>query len=102
MKERRHLKNIVSIAIGYCNSIYDDYEKGLLDKEEMEQRIKTRVRNMKYGPEGKDYLWINDMTPRMIMHPFNQTLEGKDLNDYADPTGKKLFVEMVSILQHER
>ncbi len=96
-ERKETLKNIVAIAIGYCTSIYGDYEKGLLDKEEMETRIKARIRSMKYGPEGKDYLWINDMFPRMIMHPFNQALEGKDLNDYADPTGKKLFVEMVTI-----
>jgi len=98
INERKEtLKGIVAIATGYCSSIYNDYEKGLVDREEMEKRIRERIRSMKYGPEGKDYLWINDMTPRMIMHPFNQALEGKDLNDYADPTGKKLFVEMVSL-----
>jgi methyl-accepting chemotaxis protein len=100
-ERKDNLKNMVTIAIGYCNSIYDDYEKGLLDKEEMEKRINSRIRNMKYGPEHKDYLWINDMTPRMIMHPFNAGLEGKDLSDYADPTGKKLFVEMVNICKQK-
>jgi len=102
VEERKDtLKNIVSIALGYCNSIYEDYEKGLLDREEMEKRIQVRIRNMRYGPENKDYLWINDLAPKMIMHPFNANLEGKDLQDYADPTGKKLFIEMADICRRK-
>jgi methyl-accepting chemotaxis protein len=31
----------------------------------------------------------------MIMHPYVTKLEGTDLSDYKDPTGKKLFVAMV-------
>ena len=102
VEERKDtLKNIVSIALGYCDSIYEDYEKGILDREEMEKRIQTRIRNMRYGPENKDYLWINDLAPKMIMHPFNTNLEGKNLDDYADPTGKKLFVEMADICRRQ-
>ncbi|HPL17138.1 MAG TPA: methyl-accepting chemotaxis protein [Spirochaetota bacterium] len=56
---------------------------------------------MRYGPENKDYLWINDLAPKMIMHPFNANLEGKDLQDYADPTGKKLFIEMADICRRK-
>ncbi len=98
-ERKESLKNMVSIAIGYCNSINDEYEKGDLDKEEMGRRITARLRSMKYGPENKDYLFISDLSPRMIMHPFNAGLEGKDLNDYKDPTGKKLFVEMAKVCE---
>ncbi len=45
----------------------------------------------------KDYLWINDMTPRMIMHPIKPELNGKDLSENKDPNGKALFVEMVKV-----
>lgn len=54
-----------------------------------------RVRKMRYGPELKDYFWIIDMQPRMIMHPYRPDLVGSDLNDYKDPNGKLLFVESV-------
>ena len=59
------------------------------------------VKFMRY--EGNNYFWINDLEPKMIMHP-NYTNEDKhewyDTNglvNYADPTGKKLFVEFVKV-----
>ena len=50
---------------------------------------------MRYG-DG-DYFWINDMQPRMIMHPLKPEMNGRDLSDYKDPSGKKLFVEMAQV-----
>ncbi|MCP5053033.1 MAG: PAS domain S-box protein, partial [bacterium] len=43
--------------------------------------------------------WINDMHPRMVMHPYKPQLEGQDLSGEAgeDPTGKKLFVQMAEV-----
>lgn len=53
------------------------------------------VAALRYGPEGKDYFWINDMTPKMIMHPIKPQLDGQNLSRTQDPTGKALFLEMV-------
>ncbi|MBP7737804.1 MAG: cache domain-containing protein [Spirochaetes bacterium] len=100
-ERKESLKNMVAIAIGYCNSINAEYEQGTVTKEEMERRITSRLRSMKYGPENKDYLFISDLSPMMIMHPFNAGLEGKDLGDYKDPTGKKLFVEMATVCKEK-
>lgn len=51
----------------------------------------AHLRSLRYGPEGKDYFWINDTHPTMIMHPYRPDLEGKDVTDTVDPAGKKLF-----------
>ncbi|MFH0878332.1 MAG: cache domain-containing protein, partial [Lentisphaerota bacterium] len=37
------------------------------------------------------YFWINDMHPRMVMHPYRPELEGEDLTAYTDSTGQLLF-----------
>ncbi|MBE9517081.1 MAG: cache domain-containing protein, partial [Bacteroidetes bacterium] len=55
-----------------------------------------RVQKMRYGNELKDYFWIIDMHPNMIMHPYRPELVNSDLNDYKDPNGKLLFVESVN------
>ncbi len=55
------------------------------------------VETLRYGPESKDYFWINDLYPTMIMHPYKPELNGQDLTDYADPNGKRLFVEFVEV-----
>jgi len=56
-----------------------------------------QIRELRYGPEGKDYFWINDMRPVMVMHPYRPDLEGRDLSDYADPNGKRLFKAVVDV-----
>jgi methyl-accepting chemotaxis protein len=58
---------------------------------------KQAIAQLRYGPRGKDYFWINDMAPRMIMHPIKPELDGKDLSGSQDPNGKKLFVEFVDV-----
>ena len=42
----------------------------------------------------KDYFFIISDNPSrviMIMHPYKPNLEGKDITDYTDKKGKKLF-----------
>ena len=51
------------------------------------------IKNLRYDDD--DYFWINDMEPRMVMHPITPELDGKNLSDYKDPNGKRLFVAMV-------
>ena len=74
-------------------------QKGLLTREEAQAQAASQIREMRYGPEHKDYFWINDMQPRMIMHPFRTDLEGKDVSDFADPNGKRLFLAFVETAQ---
>ena len=50
---------------------------------------------MRWGDEGKDYFWITDMHPTMIMHPYLPELDGQDLTSYQDKAGNHLFVAMV-------
>src|SRR5262249_4051972 len=45
--------------------------------------------------------WINDMHPRMVMHPIKAELNGQDLSDNKDPTGKRLFVEFVETVKRQ-
>lgn len=58
---------------------------------EAKKQAAAHLRSIRYGPENKDYFWINDTHPRMIMHPYRLDLEGKDVTDTRDPAGKKLF-----------
>jgi len=50
---------------------------------------------LRYG--GNNYFWINDLAPRMVVHPTNPALDGKDLSDYKDPNGVRVFVEMAKV-----
>ncbi|HEX9050461.1 MAG TPA: methyl-accepting chemotaxis protein [Anaeromyxobacter sp.] len=49
--------------------------------------------------EGSEYFWVNDLYPRMVMHPTKPELDGQDLSNEVDPTGKRLFVEFVDTVR---
>ncbi|MBU1566471.1 MAG: cache domain-containing protein [Proteobacteria bacterium] len=66
-------------------------EKNGLTEEEAKLRAVDLLRNLRYGPDGKDYFWINDTYPRMIMHPYRPDLEGQDVSETQDSAGMKLF-----------
>ncbi len=69
--------------------------------EEAQAKAADLIRHLRYGPEGKDYFWINDLHPRMVMHPYKPKLNGKDLSGVADPNGKKLFMEFVKVCKEK-
>ncbi len=63
--------------------------------------VVSLVENLRYGPNNKDYFWINNMKPIMIMHPYKPELNGKDLSNAKDPNGKRLFMEMVRVCRQK-
>jgi hypothetical protein len=52
---------------------------------------------MRYEADG--YFWINDMNNVMVMHPIKPALEGQNLVDLKDPTGKFIFQEMIKVVK---
>ena len=76
-----------------------DFERtardGRMTVAEAQARALGHLRALRYGQEAKDYFWINDMHPRLLMHPYRRDLEGTDISGFADPNGKRLFVECV-------
>lgn len=72
-------------------------QDGEMSLEQAQHRAKERVRSMRYGHNNLDYFWINDMHPRMIMHPYRPDLEQQDITDFTDPEGKHLFVEVAQV-----
>ncbi len=74
---------------------------GRLSRQEAQNAAVEQVRSLHYGQEGKDYFWINDTRPRMIVHPYRPDLEGEDLSRFADSHGKLIFVEMVEVVERD-
>jgi methyl-accepting chemotaxis protein len=96
MKEKQAtVSNLVQVAISVVASYEKQVKAGTLSKEEAQKQAAAQIAALRYNE--KDYLWINDLTPRMIMHPTKPQLNGQDLTDNKDPNGKFLFREMVQI-----
>ena len=91
------LENVVDTGISLLTKLNKDVENGDMTIDDAQSTAIALIKDIRYGDEGKDYLWINDFRPYMIMHPFRTDLDGKDVSDYADPTGKRLFIEMAQV-----
>ena len=89
------LRDVVQAAISMIDALAKDESLGPI--EYRQEIAKKLIQNLRYGPKGKDYIWINDTHPRMVMHPYKPALNGKDLSKFKDKKGKKLFVEFVKV-----
>ena len=97
--KREMIKELTNSALSILSKYENDEKDSLLTREEAQKTAISRIQYLRYGDEGKDYFWITDITPKMIMHPFRTDLNGKDLSDFKDPHGKKMFVEFVTVVQ---
>jgi methyl-accepting chemotaxis protein len=86
------IKVAAEMAATVINGHVDLAKSGLVTEEAAKRNAVEAVRNLRYM--GQEYFWINDTSPRMVMHPIKRELDGQDLTNDKDPDGKRLFVEM--------
>jgi PAS domain S-box-containing protein len=94
-RKREMIRELTNTAYSVIDEYYAKEISGDLEREAAQQECSERIRHMRYGESGKDYFWITDLHPVMIMHPYRPELENTDLADYQDPEGKRLFLVFV-------
>ena len=63
-------------AISIIDEYYREEVSGTRTREQAQAEAKVRIEQLRWGDEGKDYFWITDMHPTMIMHPYLPELDG--------------------------
>jgi methyl-accepting chemotaxis protein len=89
----RKTQSLVESAWGVMAHFQELEAKGTLTREQAQLQAKETLRALRY--EGKEYFWINDYQPKVVMHPFKPKLEGQDVSSMKDAAGKKLFIAFV-------
>lgn len=100
-RKREMIRALTEVVWSTVQHYADQADAGTLTLAEAQQRAIDLLRGLRYGPDGKDYFWVNDMHPRMVMHPYRPDLEGQDTTDFTDPTGKHLFLAFVDMARRE-
>lgn len=93
-------RHVVETAYGMLNHFYNLSRDGKMTEAAAKAQAIAALRGLRY--QEKEYFWINDMRPTMIMHPYKPELEGKDLSATKDPDGKKLFVAFVDEVRNNK
>jgi methyl-accepting chemotaxis protein len=90
-------RHLVETAYGVIEHFYNLAKSGGMAENEARRTALSVIKTLRY--ENNGYFWINDMHPTMIMHPEQTELDGRDLSDYRDSNGKRLFSEVVEIVK---
>ena len=98
LSEARALKtrDLVQTATGVLTYFEGEERAGRLTREAAQKAAVAAVQGLHYA--GSEYFWIQDMAPRMVFHP-KAELIGADLGTVTDPSGKRLFAEMVGVVR---
>ena len=100
MEEKRNAtKDVLDIAYTLIAAYEHKVTNKEITQEQAQKNVLSLVEQLRY--RDNDYFWINDLEPKMLMHPNFPELDGKNLSNDKDPTGKYLFVEMVNICKEK-
>ena len=101
LKDQRQseLSHLAQTALSIAREEYDTIARDKVAPEIAQKLAAERIGKLRYG--SGDYFWINDMVPKMVMHPVKPELNGQNLADNKDPNGKRLFMEMVDVVKRQ-
>lgn len=98
-QKRLMIRELTESAWNVLARFHAEELAGNMDSDQAQEAAIGQVRNLHYGQENKDYFFIIDLVPQMVVHPYRPDLEGDPLTEFGDPQGKLLFVEMVEVVK---
>lgn len=100
-RKREMLRELTYSAESMINNWYRLEINGELSRNKAQESAVDQIKTLRYGDELKDYFWLTDLHPTMLTHPYRPDLNGKDLTEVYDSQNKKLFVEMVNVVNEK-
>jgi signal-transduction protein with cAMP-binding, CBS, and nucleotidyltransferase domain len=100
-RKKEMIRELTNTALSLIKQQQLDVERGDVSFELAQKNAAMQIEQLRYGAEGKDYFWIIDYSPRMIMHPYRKELIGTNLSDFKDSHEKKLFVDAASLVKEK-
>ncbi|MCC6443816.1 MAG: cache domain-containing protein [Armatimonadetes bacterium] len=101
-RKREMIRELTNSAWSILASFERDERAGRLTRSQAQAMARSRIASLRYGREGKDYFWLQDMRPRIIMHPYRPDLNGKDVSGFRDMRGERIFVEFADLVRRGR
>ncbi len=89
----------VEVAHGVLAWAHAQERAGAMTRDQAQRVARQAIATMRY--DRQEYFWINDLHPRMVMHPIKPELDGQDLTENKDPSGFRLFQAFVAKVRTE-
>ena len=100
-RKRENIRQLTQVAWGVLNEAAEEVENNQLSLEQAQTLAKNRIEAMRYGVDNKDYFWLQDTTPRILMHPYRKDLTNQDVSDYQDAQGTRIFVAFSDLVMEK-
>jgi methyl-accepting chemotaxis protein len=88
-------RKTVDVVIGILQEYKAKASNNIITTAEAQKEALEAIKHLRY--DGKEYFWINDFEPKMIMHPMKPEMDGKNIANQKDPNGINIFQEMVKV-----
>jgi predicted metal-dependent phosphoesterase TrpH len=98
-RKREMIRELASSAMTILEQSHQAQLRGELTLEQAQKQAAERIASLRYGREGKDYFWVQDMHPRMVVHPYRPDLNGQDVSEFRDARGARLFSEFAEVVR---
>lgn len=101
-RKREMIRELTNSAWSILSSYERDEHAGRLSRKQAQTLAIARIEALRYGHNRKDYFWLQDMQPRIIMHPYRKDLNSKDVSAFRDPRGVAIFKEFVRVVRQNK
>jgi PAS domain S-box-containing protein len=101
-RKREMIQELTRSAWSILAGYEQDERAGKLSRDQAQKLAAARIELLRYGREGKDYFWLQDMQPQIIMHPYRKDLNGQDVSEFVDARGVRIFVEFADLVRREQ
>ncbi len=99
--KRETAKNLVETVYSGLVSRQKEVEAGTRTLKDAQYFAMQRIKMMRYGKEKKDYFWLMDSKPSIIMHPYMTPQTIEQINAPSENLRYDLFVKMKNAAMHK-
>jgi signal transduction histidine kinase len=96
---KKNVKERVYEAHSLATNIYEK-NKNTKTKEEIFELIKTALSGIRYN-NGRGYFFMDDIYGNKLVHPIDTSIEGKNMLNFTDVKGYKLFETIVDTIKQK-
>ena len=91
----QQVRSVVESAHSVIAGYQQRAAKGEMAADEAKAAALAALSMLRYA--GQEYVWVNDLDGKMLMHPFAPKLVGNTVMELKDADGKTFFADMVKV-----
>lgn len=94
---KTEIKSEIQSALTIVQHYYDESVSGVVTEAEAQKQALEALRVLRYGDDDSGYIWVDDSSYNLVMHPILPEQEGTNRYDLTDQNGVKIIQEIMKV-----